>query len=344
MRITRDRPYSTAYDLYGNPDKLVEFRVFSLNSCARKCKGCFYDKINNTYDDFHSMRLLAEDMYANGYQLETCYLLPTDIFDNDDNYRLFENEDFYETLKMFAYVGVAATLEDGIKPQLFDLVYQLNGNVGIELQVNLVLQRLRDVNYKMLLQHHIHHIKQLFGERIVINLAVNTGFAVTPHEITTIKKWIKEMSEDGIVELNFTFLYNDGIGATKKRTMLKRSIAAVQTFGSHYQTDPSYNTRFNNRTFMDKPSFAFVGSPNRVYVNPIVPFDEYVFIQNDKYLVTEPSFMGFLQAYGEVTKTNGPILDKCSSCENLTYCMGKHYFAIAKEFGLGCILDEQSGD
>lgn len=344
MKITRDQPYSTAYDLYGDPDKLVEFRVFSLNSCARKCKGCFYDKVNNTYNDFVSMRQLAEDMRANGYRLETCYLLPTDIFDNDDNYQLFDNEDFYETLKLFAYVGVAATLEDGINPRLFESVYQMNDTVGVELQVNLVLQRLRDLNYKLALQHHVKQLKEKFGDRIVINLAINTGFESTTEELNTIKRWIGELSEDGIVELNFTFLYNDSISADKKRTMLKRSIAAVQTFGSYYQTDSSYNTQFNKRTFMDKPSFAFVGSPNRIYVNPIVPFDEYVFIQKDKYLVMEPSFMGFLQAYGEVTKTNDPILDKCGSCENLAYCMGKHYFAVAREFELGCILDEQGGN
>lgn len=342
--ITRDQPYSTAYDLYGDPNKLVEFRVFSLNSCSMDCRGCFYKRDDNSYDDFSSMLHLAQDMQNNGYKLETCYILPTDIFDNPDNYQLFDDYNFSETLKLFSYVGVAATLEEGYRTDLFNYIYNISPDLKVELQVNLVIQRLPDINYMWSLKHHINNLKDRYGDRIVINLAINTGFSLSQKEEKTLKRLIMNLSEDGIVELNFTFLYNDDINFKKKTKMLKESLNLVNIFGEYYKTDSSYVKQFNNRTFLDKPSFSFLGSPNRIYTNPIIPFDEYVFIHNDKYLLDEPSFMGFLQSYGAITEMNFPILSKCESCDNLTYCMGKHYFAIAREFGLTCILDEQTGE
>jgi len=333
---TRENPYSTAYDLYGDPDKLVEFRVMSLNHCSMDCKGCFYKKNNNTYDDWSSARDLCLDMISNGYKMETCYLLPTDIFDNPDNYNLFDIPEFVEMLSRFSYAGIASTLENGHDDKLFDIVYSVNSDIRVELQVNLVINRLFDINYQMLIRRNINILNEKYGDRIVINLAINTGFALTEREVTKLKSMLSEISEDGIVELNFTFLYNTDISEDKKKSMMAKSIATVNTFGNYYQSDASFVKQYNDRTFMRKPSFTFIGSPNRIYTNPIVPFDEYTHIEKPIYLLQEPSYNGFLDCYGEITDINIPIIEECAECDNLQHCMGKYYFAIAEEFDLGC--------
>lgn len=337
--ITAKDPYSTAYDRYGDPHKLVEFRMLVLNHCSMDCKGCFYKRTDNNFNDFKSSLALAKDMTANGYRLETCYLLPTDIFDNPDNYQLFENQDFADTLRGFAYVGVAATLETDYDSRLFDLVYALREDIRIELQVNLSIKRLFDINYQMIVRNNIFRIKQQYGDRVVINLAINTGFELTEREKDRLKKMLKELSEDAILELNFTFLYNNDISDEKKNKMLKQSISTVREFGEYYEKDESFTTKYNQRTFLRKPSFVFVGDPNRIYVNPIVPFDEYVYIKKERYLLKSASYDGFLNSYSEISGINTPVIEACENCENLTQCMGKFYFAIANEFELGCFLE-----
>jgi hypothetical protein len=336
--LTRNNPYSTAYDQYGDPHKLVEFRMMVLNHCSMDCKGCFYKRTENNYSDFAAARALAEDMQANGYRLETCYLLPTDIFDNKDNYLLFNNLDFSGMLGQFAYIGIASTLEDGYDPKFFDLALGLNDNVKIELQVNLLIAKLFDINYQMKLQHTVNAIKLAYNDRVVINLAINTGFKLSEKEKDKIKKMLKELSEDGIVELNFTFLYNNDISDEKKQSMLRTSIGIIQEFGDFYEKDESFVTKYNQRTFLRKPSFVFVGDPNRIFANPIVPFDEYVYIKKDRYLVKTPSYDGFLNSYGAVSEINTAVISECESCDHLAHCMGKFYFAIANEFDLGCFL------
>jgi hypothetical protein len=337
--LTRTKPYSTAYDQYGDPHKLVEFRMMVLNNCSMDCKGCFYKRTDNNFNDFRGSRSLAEDMQSNGYRLETCYLLPTDIFDNKDNYSLFDNEDFAKTVSQFAYLGIASTLEDGFDTRFFDIVYGLNDHIKIELQVNLLINRLFDINYQMILKHNVNRIKNLYKDRVVINLAINTGFSLDPKEKDKIKSMLKYLSEDGIVELNFTFLYNKDISEEKKQKMMKDSIRIIQDFGDFYQKDESFVTKYNQRTFLRKPSFVFVGEPNTIYVNPIVPFDEYVYIKKDRYVVQTPTYDGFLNSYGKITEINTPVVDACESCENLTHCMGKFYFAISNDFDLGCFLN-----
>ena len=310
-----------------------------LNNCSMDCKGCFYKRTDNNFNDFKSSRNLAEDMQSNGYRLETCYLLPTDIFDNKDNYSLFDNEDFAKTVSQFAYLGIASTLEDGFDTKFFDIVYGLNDHIKIELQVNLLINRLFDINYQMILKHNVNRIKNLYKDRVVINLAINTGFSLDTKEKDKIKSMLKYLSEDGIVELNFTFLYNKDISEEKKQKMMKDSIRIIQDFGDFYQEDESFVTKYNMRTFLRKPSFVFVGEPNTVYVNPIVPFDEYVYIKKDRYIVQTPTYDGFLNSYGKITEINTPVVDACESCENLTHCMGKFYFAISNDFDLGCFLN-----
>jgi len=335
----RTNPYSTAYDQYGDPYNLVEFRLLVLNHCAMDCKGCFYKRSDNNFNDFSASKNLAEDMQKNGYQLETCYLLPTDIFDNKDNYLLFNNADFINTIKNFKYLGIASTLEEYYDADFFNLVFKTNNDIKIELQVNLSIKRLFDINYQMMLRNNMKSIKSLYGDRVVINLAINTGFDLTDKELTKLKAMLDELSEDGILELNFTFLYNDDITEDKKKQMLKRSLELVNEFGDHYSQDESYTNKYNLRTFLRKPSFVFIGSPNRIYVNPIVPFDEYVFIKKDRYLVKDPSYDGFLNSYGEISSINTTVIDACESCDNLSHCMGKFYFAIANEFDIGCFLE-----
>ena len=336
--ITRDAPYSSAYDFYGDPYKLVEFRMMVLNHCSMDCKGCFYKRTENNFNDFASSRRLADEMIANGYKMETCYLLPTDMFDNPDNYLLFDNEDFRETVKKFNFVGIAATLELGYDPKFFDIIYALNDTLIVELQVNLSIKRVFNERYQQIIKEHILSLKDKYGDRIVINLAINAGFKITDEEYTKIQELIHYLSEDGIVEINFTFLYNPTIADEKKKDMLKLALGTVNRFGDHYKQHESFDRTFNDRSFLRKPSFVFLGDPTRIYVNPIVPFDEYVFIKKDRYLLEDASYDAFLNAYGSMSEINNTIIEECETCEYLTHCMSKHYFNIANEYDLGCFL------
>lgn len=336
MAITRSRPHETVYERYGDPHKLIEFRMFVLNECGMTCKGCFYDRNGNDYADFEGALKLAEEMERVGYQLETCYLLPTDIFENVDNYKLFDNVVFVEMVSKFSFVGLAATLEDGYDATFLEKILSLRDDVGIELQVNLLIKKLNDLMYLERLQYRIHDLKYRYGERIAINLAINTGFDLTYSEIQSIGKLITELSEDGIVEINFTFLYNPKIKSEKKRAMLIKSIATVSEFGKIYNQDDSFNQRLNDRTLLRKPAFSFLGGPDRIYVTPILPFDEYVFLEDDRYRLSEPSYDGFLQTYNNTLEDNDPVSDACYSCPELSYCLGKHYFNVANFYELGC--------
>ena len=339
--ITRDAPYSSAYNFYGDPYKLVEFRMMVLNHCSMDCKGCFYKRTENNFNDFASARNLAEDMIANHYKMETCYLLPTDMFDNPDNYLLFDNEDFKETVNKFSFVGIASTLELGYDPKFFDIIYSLNDTVAVELQVNLSIKRLFNDRYQDIIKENILRLKEAYGDRIIINLAINAGFKITDEEYKKIDQMTHIMSEDGIVEVNFTFLYNPTITEDKQKEMLRTALGTVNYFGSRYETHESFETKFNHRTFLRKPSFVFINGDDdtpKIYVNPIVPFDEYVFIKKDRYLLETASYDAFLNSYGAMSEINNTIIKECDTCEYLTHCMGKHYFNIANEFDLGCFL------
>lgn len=336
MSITRDRPHETVYQKYGDPYRLVEFRMFVLNKCGMSCKGCFYDRDSNDFADFPGALRLATEMLNAGYKMETCYLLPTDIFENSANYTLMDDPVFVEVLSKFSYVGLAATLEDGYDATFLDRVLEVHPAVGIELQVNLLLTKLKDLMYLERLQYRIHDLKHRYGDRIAINLAINTGFVLSEEEIRAIGGLISELSEDGIVEINFTFLYNPKIKKVKKREMLIKSIATVNAFSAVYAKDDSFSQRLNDRTFLRKPAFSFLGGPNRVYATPILPFDEYVFLENDRYQLTEPSYDGFLTTYNETLLDNDPVTEECYSCPELSHCLGKHYFNIANDYDLGC--------
>lgn len=336
MSIVRDNPYQTTYDLYGDPERLAEFRLFSLNRCEMTCKGCFYNRLKNDYGDYAKMYALAVDLHRHGYQLETLYLLPTEFFENDENYALFANPDVRNTLALFEYVGIAATLEAGYDPRFFEAVWAVSDRLKVELQVNLSLKRIFQPDYRALIRQEVLALKQAYGQRIVINLALNTGFKIAPAELQAVEELLSQLSEDGIVELNFTFLFNDKISPQRKRQMLRQAFDQVEHFKQYYSRQPSFVHQYNDRTFRRKPSFAFIGAPDRIYANPILPFDEYVFIESADYLLEEPTVAAFHELVARSDLRNLPHLDACGECAQLTYCMGKHYFAIADHYRLGC--------
>ena len=328
-----------AYERYGDPYKLVEFRMMILNHCSMDCRGCFYKRTDNNFNDFSSAYKLANDLVNNDYKLETCYLLPTDIFDNPDNYKLLNNEDFRNTLKMFSYVGIASTIETEFDHSFFELINGISTELKIELQINLLIAKLFDINYQIILKSRIKAIKEKYGDRIVINLAINTGFALSDNEKEKLKSLITFLSDDEIIELNFTFLYNKEISLDKKKNMLRESIKTINEFGDFYESNDEFKTKYNNRTLLRKPAFSFVGNPNRIYLNPIIPFDEYVYIDDASFLVNGATYDDFLNTYGQLQDINSTILDKCNNCDNLSHCLGKGYFTIANKFNLKCFMD-----
>lgn len=328
-----------AYERYGDPYKLVEFRMMILNHCSMDCRGCFYKRTDNNFNDFSSAYKLAKDLVNNDYKLETCYLLPTDIFDNPDNYKLLDNEDFRNTLKMFSYVGIASTIETEFDHSFFELINSISTELKIELQINLLIAKLFDINYQIILKSRIKAIKEKYGDRIVINLAINTGFALSDNEKEKLKSLISFLSDDEIIELNFTFLYNKEISLDKKKNMLRESIKTINEFGDFYESNDEFKTKYNNRTLLRKPAFSFVGNPNRIYLNPIIPFDEYVYIDDASFLVNGATYDDFLNTYGQLQDINSTILDKCNNCDNLSHCLGKGYFTIANKFNLKCFMD-----
>ena len=312
-----------------------------LNLCSMDCKGCFYKKTENSYDDFHFALNLANSMLDNGYKMETCYLLPTDIFDNKENYKLFDNTQFSSLVSKFSYVGIASTLETGFDDEFYKIIKKISKNLKIELQINLLIGKLFDINYQMILKNQIKNIKTKYGENVVINLAINTGFKITDREKQKLKSLLSNLSDDEIVEMNFTFLFNPDIKKDKKRNMMVESVKTINEFGDFYEKNDNFTNKYNDRTLLRKPAFTFLGNPNRVYLTPIIPFDEYVFIEEDNYILNSSSYDGFLDTYGNMEDINTLILDKCNSCENLSHCLGKGYFAISKQFELGCFKDNR---
>lgn len=335
--ITRERPHETAYDYYGDPYRLVEFRLFSLNKCEMDCKGCFYNKLNNNYNDYEAMFKLAKSLKEEGYILESIFLLPTEFFENDKNYDLFLNEDFVSTIRLFNFVGVAATLENDFDYKFYKVLKSHSPNSRIELQVNLLIRELFKETYLRNISKRIIGLKTRLGDDIVINLAINAGFNITEEELKAIEDLIDGLSEDGIVEINFTFLFNDKITYSKKRQMLRKAFDQVSHFKDIYVKNTSTNEfNYNERSLLRKPSFSFVGNPNRIFLNPILPFDEYVFIESDSYLLREPTFHGFLTTLMETESHNDPIDEACVECESLEMCLSKGYMRIANHFKLGC--------
>lgn len=326
-------PLPNLYSKYTDPYKLVEFRMFLLNLCNMGCKGCFYKKDGNTFGSYQPAIDLCEDLQRVGYSLETCYLLPTDIFDNEINKTLFESEKFNELISHFRYVGVGSTLTAGWNKTIFDHIIQVGPSV--ELQVNLMVNHIFDEDYYHTIKEAISGVLVCYPNT-VINLALNVGYTLTEQEIEQVYDLVERLSVDKIIEVNFTFLYNPAISPEKKAKMMLNSFGTLKRFSHAYEKsgDPKYNTR----TMLRKPSFTF--KDGKIYLSPIMPFDEYVFIDDDKYLVRTPSVEGFLNTQVAVETNNLPILEECNDCSNLQICQGKGFFTFARDMNLPCYLKE----
>jgi hypothetical protein len=244
-----------------------------------------------------------------------------------------------DLLYLFNYVGVASTLETGFKESFFEKVFSIREGLAVELQLNLSVKRLFEITYEETIKANIRKLKTLYGDKVVINLALNTGFDLKPEEIDRLKTLIMSLSEDGILELNFTFLFNEDISATKKVEMIKNSLSTVRVFSNFYKEDGSFVKEFNDRTFNSKPAFVFMGEEGSVYTLPILPFDEHVFVKDSGLLLKEPSYDGFLETFNYSSTINIPVLDKCNDCALMETCLSKHYFTLSNSYNLGCFLN-----
>lgn len=326
-------PEKNLYGKYGDPYRVAEFRVFSFNSCGAGCKNCFYLKTNNHYYNFSNVFKLAQSLKDNDYTLESCYLLPTDVFENEFNFQVFDNKEFQKVLSLFNYIGLATTLRNGFVKEVFDNLLTFNNqNLKIELHVNLREDLLEDASYITHLEEQLNKIKSIYGDKILINLALNLGSRLTESDHQILKHLVYKYSDDKILEMNFTFLFNPNISRTQKIKFLKDSYSTMQFFTREYG---KVETEYTGRTLLRKPSFVFKG--NEIYLTPIIPFDEFVYLDEKYCQLEEASFDAFLKTFSELEARNIPILEECQGCDCFQYCYGKGFFAIANNLDLPCI-------
>lgn len=325
--------YTNIHDKYGSPEKVAEFRLFLLNDCYKTCEGCFYKRSGNKVETISHAYNLALELKSLNYELETCYLLPTDFFENRENIDEILNSDITTLLNEFEFLGIASTMEGEIDFHPFSEYMKRMKIKEVELQINIVLERLFEEKYKEELNCNITALKQKLRQKLVVNLALNLGMELTDAQLDRVYQLIKIFSDDGIIEINFTFLYNDRLSKVNKQKKLLTSLRSLKQFSRLYnELEPKYN----ERTLLKKPAFFFMGSD--VYISPIIPFDEYSFIKDSKYKLNEISYTGFLEAITGLDKFNIPVDNNCDSCENFKYCLGKRYFVVAHEFKLPCFL------
>lgn len=325
-------PARNLYQKFGDPYRVVEFRMFSFNGCEAGCKNCFYQKRNNDYWDFAKSLSLAEDLKQHGYHLETCYILPTDVFENSFNYQVFFDEKMRQLLAHFDYVGMGTTLRNGYDQGFLDSFFENYPNSGIEMHVNLLEESLTDKAYEEHLRAVIGDLRTRYGERILINLAYNAGGDLNEDLIAELKRWASALSEDKILEVNFTFLFNNKVPQVKKAQMIQKSYPLLSSFTAEFEKN---ETGYNSRTLLRKPSFTF--KDERIYLNPILPFDEYVHIEDSRFVLNSPTFESFLNTYNEMEKMNTSKWKECEECQWLSVCYGKSFFSIANYFNINCI-------
>lgn len=325
-------PALNLYSKFGNPYRLAEFRIFSFNNCGAGCKNCFYQKTNNNYLNFQSVLTLAKELRAKDYSLETCYLLPTDVFENDFNYRIFDDADLREVLNMFNYVGLASTLRNGFDQAFFHRLLTSFPHLKIELHVNLLEDQIGSPEYAAFMKQQFLQLKEHFGDRILANLALNTGTALDEKKTSALKELVQELSHDNILEINFTFLFNSKMDNEKKATLLRQSYPILQDFTKEFARNEQ---AYNSRTLLRKPSFVF--KDNQVFLSPIIPFDEYVFIDGDDFKLKAPTFESFIDTFARVEANNTPLWNMCEACSSLEVCHGKGFFSLARHFDLQCI-------
>lgn len=326
-------PEPNLYNKYGNPYRVAEFRVFSFNDCGAGCKNCFYLKSKNNYHNYKKVAQLAGELKTNGYVLESCYILPTDVFENEFNYQIFEDADFQNALSYFNFIGLATTLRNGFDQKVFDQLLRFNkGSLKIELHVNLREDLFSDESYLKQLEQNLVEIKKRYQDQILINLALNLGSKLSEQDHELLKGLVFSHSDDKILEMNFTFLFNPYMTKTQKMNLLKDSYPTMQYFTREYK---KVEVEFTGRTLLRKPAFVF--KDDKIFLTPIIPFDEFVFLDDKFCQLEEADFDSFLKAYQEIESRNLPILEECGGCENLSYCSGKNFFTVANELNLPCI-------
>lgn len=326
-------PEPNLYKKYGNPYRVAEFRVFSFNDCGAGCKNCFYLKTKNNYFDYKKVSQLALDLKANEYVLESCYILPTDVFENEFNYQIFDHEDFREALSHFNFIGLATTLRNGFEQKIFDHLLSFNdGKLKIELHVNLREDLFEQESYLVQLERNLIAIKAQYGDRILVNLALNLGSKLSSSDHELLKNLICKYSDDKILEMNFTFLFNPYMTKTQKMNLLKDSYPTMQYFTNEYKKT---EVEFTGRTLLRKPAFVFKN--DKIFLTPIIPFDEFVFLDEKFAQLEEANFDSFLKTYQQIENRNLPILEECSTCDHLPFCSGKNFFTVANELNLPCI-------
>lgn len=327
-------PLLNLYGKYGDPKKLVEFRLFSFNSCSAGCKNCFYRKTDNNFLDFAKVDQLAADLLSNEYALETVYLLPTDVFETEFNFRIFKDPHLKSVLKKFRYVGFASTLKNGFNRSFLDELLSEYSHLKIEMHVNLLEEQLFNEAYIAQLSTTIEQLKDLYQDRILINLAINSGTQFSKKELERITELVEKLSDDKILEINFTYLFNSKMSLDKKTTLMKDSYDLMGYFSKEFDKNEK---AFNSRTLVRKPSFVF--KDDRVYLSPIIPFDEYVFIDDKKFQLKQPTFQSFIEVYSQMEMDNLPLFEECETCDFLSVCHGKSFFSVAKYYNLPCIKE-----
>lgn len=325
--------YTNLHDKYGAHRKVAEFRLFLLNDCFKSCENCFYRRSGNKVENYDKAYELAVELRDQGYRLETCYLLPTDFFENEENYQTVRDPKVAKVLGMFEYIGVASTMEGELDFREFRKLADSWSIKQIEAQVNLINEKLFHDAYFNEVKRNIEKLRDELGEKVVFNLALNLGREITEREFERTKAFVEELSDDGIIEINFTFLYNGNLAHKLKSAKLLESLKSMKKLGSMYNREEE---RYNERTLLRKPAFIFMD--HKAYLSPIIPFDEYAFAQGEDYELPDISFSGFLETITNIEKHNAPIWDECHSCEMLSTCMGKAYFAVAREYDLPCFL------
>lgn len=329
-------PERQLYKKYGDPYRVVEFRIFSFNTCGAGCKNCFYKKNDNNYDDYEAVLAMAQALSEKEYTLETCYLLPTDVFENEFNFKIFDNPVFINILKKFNFVGLATTLRNGFNQRFIERVLSFNdGELKIELHVNIREDLIGEASYLEKLESDLKLLKTMYGDKILINLAINLGTRLTLSDHEELKRLIINYSDDKILEMNFTFMFNPSFPREDKIRLLIDSYSTIQYFTEEYRKTESDYTR---RTLLRKPSVVF--KDKKIYLSPILPFDEYVFLDDEFCQIKSPTWDSFLETYLQIENKNRPIIKECDTCSNLEYCQGKAFFALANTLNLPCIKKE----
>lgn len=182
-------PELNLYGKFGDPKKLVEFRLFSFNSCSAGCKNCFYRKTDNNFSDFQKADKLAAELMDKDYSLETVYLLPTDVFETDFNFRIFKDQNLKNVLNKFRYIGFASTLKDGFDRSFLDSLFQEYAHLKIEMHVNLLEEKIFDEVYVEKLSATIRELRIFTETKFLLTWRSTRGHDLTQQSFRESPNW-----------------------------------------------------------------------------------------------------------------------------------------------------------